>query len=353
MKKTTLITLFLAMLGLLLVSCKSDITQPVINSNPSAPALADVSITAQFTMANTDSLIRFSWSAPDFGFSASVDYVVEVSPKSDFSSNVAQLIKTQKLTGTAKVGDVNALLLSWNNPIGTAATFYYRVSATLDGTTLPAVYSSVKSKSITPFDAVINWPMIYAPGSYQGWTPGADNGKLFSYGYNNTYEGIIRLKNGADATIQFKITSAPDWNHTNWGGTLTQSGNNYSGTLDPSGGNYEVLPACYQIKVDVSALTISLTKTDDWGLIGDATAGGWNTSTPMFYNGQRKMWEITTDLTAGTFKFRANDAWDLNYGSNANDGTLQGNGSNIPIAAAGNYTIRFDPVAKTYTVKKN
>ncbi len=65
------------------------------------------------------------------------------------------------------------------------------------------------------------------------------------------------------------------------------------------------------------------------------------------------MWEITADFHAGEFKFRANQDWALNYGSNANDGTLQAGGSNIPLATAGNYTIRFDPVKLTYTVKKN
>ncbi|MCL5028657.1 MAG: SusE domain-containing protein [Bacteroidetes bacterium] len=351
MKKIKFI-LFLAVFGLLFASCSRNITEPTISSNPTKPTMADLSITVPFTMANADSLITFSWTSSDFGFSASVTYTLQMSPKSDFSSNVSTLITTQKLNGTIKVSDINTLLLSWNFNIGTAATVYYRVGASV-ASNVATVYAGSKSKSFTPYDAVINYPIIYVPGSYQGWSPGADNGRLYSYGFNSTYGGIIRLKNGADATVQFKVTINPNWNGPNYGGTLTQSGTNYSGVLDPNGGNYEVLPSCYSFSVDVNAKTIALTKTDDWGLIGDATAGGWNTSSPMFYNGQRKMWEITTDLTAGSIKFRANDAWDLNYGSNANDGTLQAGGSNIPIATAGNYTIRFDPVKLTYTVKKN
>ena len=119
------------------------------------------------------------------------------------------------------------------------------------------------------------------------------------------------------------------------------------------GHNYSVSAGVYAITVDVNALTISLTKTDDWGIIGSATANGWNSDTDMFYNGQRKVWEITANLTAGEFKFRANDAWDLNYGDTGADGSLEAGGDNIAIATAGNYTIRFDPVKLTYTVKKN
>ena len=73
----------------------------------------------------------------------------------------------------------------------------------------------------------------------------------------------------------------------------------------------------------------------------------------MFYNGQRKVWEIILDLNVGAFKFRANDAWDLNYGDTGADGTLEAGGDNIAVTAAGNYTIRFDPVKLTYTMKKN
>lgn len=351
MKNIKLIV-FLATLGLAFVSCERDITEPVMSSNPSKSTLADLSLTVAFTVNNADSLMTFSWSAADFGFASSTTYALQLSPKSDFSSNVATLFTTQKLKGTAKVGDINTLMLSWNYAIGTPVTVYYRIAASVS-TSLAAVYSDVKSKSLTPYDAVINYPMVYVPGAYQGWSPGADNGRLYSYGFNAQYSGIVRLKDGANAMVEFKITNAPDWSHTNWGGTLTKSGNNYSGTLDPSGNNFQVTAGTYAIAVNVTALTIALTKTDDWGIIGSATVNGWNSDMDMFYNGQRKMWEITANFTVGEFKFRANDDWSLNYGDNGADGSLEAGGANIALSSAGNYTIRFDPVKLTYTVKKN
>jgi hypothetical protein len=351
MKKIKLF-IFLAALGLLVVSCKRDITEPVISSNPTQPTTADLSFTGSFTMSNSDSLMTFSWSAAAFGFQSSTTYALQLSATSDFSKNVATLFTTQSLTGTAKVGDINTLLLSWGYPIGTAVTVYYRTTASVS-TNVATVYSNVKSKSLTPYDAVINYPMVYVPGSYQNWTPGAVNGTLYSYGFNSQYQSIIRLNDGTNATTQFKIAPAANWN-SSWGGNLTQTGNNYAGTLDPNGGNFVVIAACYTITVDVNALTISLTQTNDWGLIGDAVpTTGWNSSVPMYYNGQRKMWEITADLLVGSIKFRADNAWTLNYGSNANDGTLQSGGSNITISAAGNYLIRFDPVKLTYTIHQN
>jgi hypothetical protein len=352
MKKTTL-AILAAAVGLLFAACKSDISEVVISSNPTKPTQADLSFTGQFNVNYADSVITFSWTAANFGFSSSTTYIVQLSDTNSFSKNVADLITTQKLSGTATVGSINTLILSWNHSIGTPLTVYYRVAASVSSS-IAAVYSDVKSKSLTPYDAVINYPMVYVPGSYQGWSPGADNGRLYSYGFNSVYQGIVRLKNGTDPTVQFKITLIPSWSGTNYGGTLTQSGNNYTGVLDPSGNNYEVTPACYSFNVDVNAKTIALNKTDDWGIIGSAVPPyDWSRDVDMFYNGQRKMWEITANFNAGEFKFRANDDWSLNYGDNGADGTLEAGGANIALSSTGNYTIRFDPVKLTYTIKKN
>lgn len=352
MKNITLLVL-LTVLGLLFASCASDISEPKMSANPSAPVAANVVVPDSFIVTRADSLIRFSWSAADFGFASSTTYTVQVSDSSKFSGHVGNLFTTQKLSGGAKVSDVNTLILAWNYSIGKPVTVYYRVAASVVSSVAP-VYSTAKTTTLTPYDAVINYPMVYVPGSYQGWSPGATNGRLYSYGFNSQYSGIVRLIDATATSAQFKITSNPDWNHTNWGGTLTAAGNDYSGSLNPTGDNFQAKNACYAIAVDITALTISLTKTDDWGIIGSAVPPyDWSKSVQLFYNGQRKVWEITADFHAGELKFRANDAWTLNYGSNANDGNLQAGGSNIPLATAGNYTIRFDPVKLTYTAKKN
>ncbi|AFN74001.1 putative lipoprotein [Melioribacter roseus P3M-2] len=353
MKRITLTTILMALVGLLMISCERDITEPTISSNPAGPELANLSLNVPFNVNNADSLVRFSWSEADFGFKASIAYTVQLSPKSDFSENVANLITTQQLSGSATVDAINTLILSWNYSIGENVTVYYRVAATVSPY-VETVYSEVKSAAFVPYDAVINYPMIYVPGSYQGWSPGAENGRLFSYGFNSVYQGIIRLKDGDNPTTEFKVTLSPNWNGPNYGGTLTQSGDNYSGVLDPNGGNYVVNAGTYSFNVDVDALTISLTKTDDWGIIGSAVPPyDWSQDVDMFYNGQRKVWEITADFNAGEFKFRANDDWALNYGDTGGDGTLDAGGDNIPLPEAGNYTIRFDPVKLTYTIKKN
>jgi len=350
MKKIKIILLS-AMLGLLLFACESSVEKVVISSNPTAPALAELSFTGNFDITNLDGAIIFSWNTSDFGFASSTTYTLEISSTDDFTDNVLTLFTTQKLTGSTTVTDINAALLVWGKELGETATVYYRVSASVSPTNV--LYSTIKSKDFVPFEVLIDYPMAYVPGAYQGWSPGDENGRLFSYGFNSLYQGIIRVVDGSNATVEFKVTVNPNWDGPNYGGTLTQTGNNYSGTLDASGGNLAVNAGTYKFDVDISALTINLTKTDDWGVIGSATANGWDADQDMFYNGQRKMWEITTNFTAGEFKFRANDGWTLNYGDNDTDGSLEEGGANIPIAEAGNYTVRLDTENLTYTVQKN
>ena len=347
MKKITL-TLFGMVLMLLLISCESDISKVTISSNPTEPDVAQLVFTGEFSMSNADGEITFSWSAADFGFASSTTYGVQISPTSDFSGDVTTLFTTQLLTGTAKVSDLNNIFLSWQATVGEELTVYYRVYASVTADEM--VYSSANTANFTPFETLIDYPMIYVPGAYQGWSPGAENGRLYSYNFDSTYEGILRIVDGTNPTVEFKVTVNPNWDGPNYGGTLTQTGNTYSGVLDPSGNNYAVAAGTYAFTVDVTALTIECTTTDDWGIIGSAVPPyDWSVDVDMTYNGQRRMWEITTDLNDGEFKFRANDGWDLNYGDSGADGSLDAGGDNIAISA-GNYTIRMDPVALTYSV---
>ena len=107
-------------------------------------------------------------------------------------------------------------------------------------------------------------------------------------------------------------------------------------------------------KLELYDLTYSVLKTD-WGLIGDATPGGWDADTNMTYSMDTKTWTLTTDLSVGNIKFRANDNWDLNYGDDNFDGSMEQGGTDIPIEEAGNYTIvlNLEVAGYAYEVRKN
>jgi starch-binding outer membrane protein SusE/F len=91
----------------------------------------------------------------------------------------------------------------------------------------------------------------------------------------------------------------------------------------------------------------------DWGIIGSATPTGWDSDTNMNYDLATKTYNITMSMIPGAYKFRLDDGWGTNYGSSSGTGgALVLNGSDIPIAVAGNYKITADFNAKTYTVTK-
>ena len=180
---------------------------------------------------------------------------------------------------------------------------------------------------------------LYVPGDHQGWNPETAP-TLYSRNYDFTYSGYVYF--AADNT-PFKFTSEPNWGGTNYG-------DGGAGTISETGDNLVVAEAgMYKIDVDLNNNSYLMTKTE-WGLIGDATEGGWDESTPMTYNPDTGLWSVTTTLGNGSFKFRANNSWDINLGGDLNN--LNYGGDNIP-ATEGTYTITLDlskPEAFTATI---
>src|SRR5664280_119988 len=162
-----------------------------------------------------------------------------------------------------------------------------------------------------------------------------------------TYSPSLRTWNGGmsltAAYIKFRANHSWDYNY---GSDLAD------GKLSAGGANIQItLAADYAFTLDLSnpnAYTYSLNR---WGLIGDATPDGWNSDQNLTWDATNKVFKVTLNLVVGAIKFRANDAWDLNYGGDIN--ALTSGGANIAIGTAGNYTITFDPWGLKATVTKN
>jgi hypothetical protein len=189
------------------------------------------------------------------------------------------------------------------------------------------------------------YTLLYVPGSYQGWDPTNTSTVLASVLNDGTFEGYL---NFPDGNTEFKFCQGPNWD-VNWGDDGADL------TLELNGANIVAADAgYYKINVDLNALTYTILKTT-WGVIGSATADGWNSDQPMTYDAGNGVWTATLDLTVGELKFRANGAWDLNYGDDGANGVLEQNGANIAIPEAGTYTINMKLGAPdyTYTIVKN
>lgn len=172
---------------------------------------------------------------------------------------------------------------------------------------------------------------LYVPGGHQGWDPAAAP-TLYSRNFDFKYDGFVYF--GEDNT-EFKFISQPNWDGTNYG-----DGGDGTLSTDGGAGNLKVSESgMYRIIVDLSGSPVYSMVRTVWGLIGDATEGGWDSSTPMTYDPETGLWSVTTTLGAGTFKFRANNAWDINLGGDINN--LNYGGENIDVEA-GTYTVSLD-----------
>ncbi|WP_452222228.1 RagB/SusD family nutrient uptake outer membrane protein [Lacinutrix salivirga] len=100
---------------------------------------------------------------------------------------------------------------------------------------------------------------------------------------------------------------------------------------------------------NIDDLNSTLGTQSDWGIVGDGTPNGWDGPDTEMYETASNQYALYVDLTDGFLKFRFNEDWGNNYGDNANDGSLEPGGENIPVTA-GTYYITLDLNALTYTI---
>lgn len=167
-----------------------------------------------------------------------------------------------------------------------------------------------------------------------GWNPGASI--PFVQTGVGTFEIFAYFTVAGDG---FKILPQQDW--------AGDYGKGADGELLQEGESNITVPndGFYRVTLDFNNLTYTLTAIS-WAIIGDATPNGWNDpDTDMTFD-SGYTWSISNvTLTTGELKFRANDGWDINFGDNGADGSLEYGGSNIPVSA-GTYTVvlTLDPV---------
>lgn len=222
-------------------------------------------------------------------------------------------------------GDGGAGKLDANGGNMTSTAGYYKLNA--DATAM--TYTAVKTA----------WGVI-GDASPLGW---GDETALAYSPTQRIWQGVLHL---TAASIKFRA------NH-DWG--LNYGSDKADGTLGAGAANIPVsLESDYAITLDLSHPNAYTYTANRWGVIGDATPGGWGTDTNMTWDATNKVLKVTLNLTVGAIKFRANDDWAVNLGG-LNLSALTNGGDNIPIAVAGNYTLTLDVLkaVPSCTVTKN
>jgi hypothetical protein len=308
-----------------LTTVSTNIAAPVL-SNPADGSSVDV------TLADSAQQLNISWAKPEYGVQAIVNYFIQVDT---LGKNFSKYYILANLTTTTSYSlsynnFSNKLMSGLNLAPNSLSTVEVRIGADIYGK--DTVYSKPVKIALTTL--AIN--QLWLPGSYENYSPAT--APTIPAVTPTTYEGYAFFS----AAGNFKFTSAPDYNHVNYGdggnGTLTTNGSAGGIGYSPAG--------VYLLDADITKLTYSATYISTFGVIGTATPQQWNASTPMTYDQSTGLWSIKLALVPGALKFRANDAWTINYGpadSNALTGILQfNNPGSININTAGTYTVTID-----------
>ena len=186
-------------------------------------------------------------------------------------------------------------------------------------------------------------PFIYFIGSTDGW--GSNDQKLALVDdEKGVYTGYVYIADPNGAGFEFKFQREQG----NWDTAIGAS--NFvtfkDAAKDPQNGNNLGVNAgegVYYMDVNLSEGTITATKVESMGMVGDFQ--DWNIvgPTPMTWNAEEYCFEATNaGVTDVGWKFVVNKGWSINLGGSINN--LEQDGANLTVA--GN-TIKLYPTRKT------
>lgn len=344
-----------------ILSCKKDATLTtlqVVSFNSSIKA--SVTSVALTSKNDSSAVLTLSWPAVVYPVKATVTYTLQADIPTDtvgsnaWANATSVVIGNDVLSKSYKGADLNTLAMSLGVSPGTSGSLAFRVMAYQDR----YAYSTAVTVNVTTHQLIAIYPLLYVPGDYQGWDPPSAP-TIAALQSNKIYDGYINIPAGG--TYYFKYTNARDWNHINYG----DAGNGALSTDGAAAGLQVPGAGYYELSANLNTNTWAYTKTT-WSILGDATPGGWSTDTQLTYNAATQVWTVTANmLSTGSFKFRANDAWNIDFGVDANgkltysDSPVYGSNpaiANITVPVSGNYTITLDlhnPSNYNYTLHKN
>jgi hypothetical protein len=379
--------LLLGLIGLTFTSCSDE--DPSINVYPgekitTMSVLEALPAPAKFVVeedVNEDKQAGvFKWTPAVLEYDGAVTYYIQIAPKgSDFSDAVN--VFSDAVTTTSKsftFGDLNKAVARLNTvlvanektplPYGSLVEVEVRVKA-ISAASQATSFSLTQVISINAFEDIeIIIPKLFLVGAPQAYYGGSawdeKNGIAFKYigdGTTKVFEAYVKVAVGEG----FKLTGdGKTWNNGNYGtdGAVAAISGGQTFSLVNSGTSSDLKvadadgPGLYYVKVDLGAMTAKVVKMK-WGVIGAATAGGWNNETAMGYDFTTNTWSYTgSDITAGEMKFRTANTgiyingtgkeWTYNVGDLlfVGDG---GTGANFNVAAGvkPKLVINFDGTA--------
>lgn len=333
---------------MLTVSCEDEQEKLNLTQQASFEILSPDAGTSIVLDANnqTNPALTVTWRAADFGTPTQINYEVQIAETGTEFENPITAATTNNTVITWTVLELNGAAVAAGLTPFQSGGLDIRVKASYGNPAEGESFSDVVTVVLTPFSTEL--PRIAVPGNHQGWNPPTAP-RLASSAFGETdYEGFVWLDGG------YKFVAPDAAGNFNWGNTDWGDDGSFAGTLVETGEtDCQAVPGYYRVRANTTSLTYA-TDLTNWGIVGFATTGnndGWNQSIPLTYNQTTKKWEGIVTLTAGEFKFRANNAWTINLGGDPAE--MSFDGSNLSVGASGSYKVELDlstPRAYTYTL---
>lgn len=238
------------------MSCKKDETKVYLAKTPTAPTLSTPNDNQSIVLAEADKdkpFTAFTWTAADYGFDASIQYLVQYSKYPDMkrakllasvehatSYNLTNLAFDQFLLGNLKLTP------------NVATKVYFRVVASVAGlpsSDYPAggATTAIRNMTVTPFNTPVD---VKSWGIVGSATPNGWNGPDFVMDDGDNADEYVATVNLVAGEIKFRFNN-------NWDNNLGGS----NGKLTSGGSNIPIAVAgTYTITLNTKALTYSIVK---------------------------------------------------------------------------------------------
>lgn len=179
---------------------------------------------------------------------------------------------------------------------------------------------------------------VYFIGATDGWSKAYQ--KLESPDYSGVYTGFVYVADPNGWGLQFKFQRIQNsWDNEINSGTFSS----ITGDLEDCGGNIGVTAGegVYFFTMDLANATLNAVKVNTMGIIGDFN--GWSSDAVMTWDAENYCYVAENPgITSNGWKFRINEAWDINLGGTIDE--LVANGDNLTVT--GN-------VVKLYPTRKD
>lgn len=343
----------IALTGLAFASCTQEHIDVQYNpENAVAPVLGAIE-GCELSDGGADIVVEYT--KADFGVATANAHNLYISKSEDMADMKKAKAAFADATITLTQADLNVVALDFAEA-GTEVDLYFAVVANLNTDKGAAVagsdlMSNVVKATFKSYVADVlpteKFEKVWVIGNYCGW----DHSKTqFLFDYNatgTTFTGIVDFADAEGVSLAntgFKLTGIAGWDDTcNWGEETkaTEVDEPASIQLITGGGSQDIMRYAkrfYAFEFDNTTLVLKKAwGADQIGIIG--LNGDWNNDIVMEYNAKWTRFYADIEVAEATeMKFRADAAWDINWGVDCVMG-----GDNIPVAA-GQYRVYFNPV---------